>query len=288
MRRRPTTRFALALVAIALAAALWTVVPVGAEQTSKAGVFVHFSGSFSPKRVPRHRLAPISLTLEGGAHGEGGAPPPRLRQIEIAFGGRGGLETTGLPLCSRAQLRFATQRQALARCRSALVGRGEITAEVPFNQGKPFKARAGVIVFNGRSHGRPAAWVHAYAPQPPVSFVLPFYFSQPSGGTYGVAMRSPVGGALGRWPLLRSFKITLGRRYRAHGRVHSYLSAHCPLARRFTHLSVPFARATFEFSPRPTISQPIRRVCTVRPERGARKRSQIDSFAPRAKRETLP
>jgi hypothetical protein len=264
MTRRPKTSIALALSAIGLALALRAVVPAAAEQTFKAGVFVHFGGSFFPKSVPRHRLAPISLTLEGGAHGERGAPPPRLRQIEIAFGGRGGLDTAGLPACARSQLRYATQRQALSRCGNAVVGRGEIDAEVPFSQGTPFKTHAGVVIFNGRSHGRPAAWIHAYSSKPPVSFVLPFYFRQPKGGTYGVAMRSPVDRALGRWPLLRSFKITLGRRYTVAGSAHSYLSAHCPLAHEFHRLSVPFARATYEFAPRPTISQPIRRFCTVR------------------------
>jgi hypothetical protein len=258
-------RIVLAVSAVGAAAALWAVVPATAEQQFKAGVFIYFRGSYSPKRIPRHRLAPISLILEGGARGEDGAPPPRLRQIEIAFGGRGGLDTTDLPVCSRSQLEYATQSQALVRCRGAVVGHGEIEAEVPFNQGAPFKTHAGVVVFNGRSHGRPAAWVHAYSSTPPVSFVLPFYFSQSSVGTYGVTMRSPVGNSLGRWPLLRSFKITLGRRYSAGGRRHSYLSAHCPLGpRKLTHVSVPFARATYEFAPRPRISQPIRRFCRVR------------------------
>lgn len=264
MSRGARTKIMLGLSLAGLVLALVTVIPAAAEQSFRAGVFIYFRGSYFPKRIPRHRLAPITLLLEGGAHSEAGAPPPRLRQIEIAFGGHGGLDTAGLPTCSRSALRFATQRQALARCPGAVVGRGEVDAEVPFSQGAPLKAKAGVLVFNGRFDGRPAAWVHAYAASPPVSFVLPFYFRQPRSGAYGVSMRSPVGDALGRWPRLRSFKLELGRRYRAGGQTHSYLSAHCPLAPRLTHLSVPFARATYEFAPRPTIAQPIRRFCTVR------------------------
>ena len=53
-------------------------------------------------------------------------------------------------------------------------------------------------------------------------------------GAYGVLMRSPVRRALGRWPRLRSFQITLGRRYRAAGKRRSYLSARCPLPPRFS------------------------------------------------------
>jgi hypothetical protein len=260
MIRRSRFRIAVGLLALILAGAT---LPAAAEQSSHGGVFVAFSGSFAPNQIPRHRLVPISLTLRGGAWKSEG-PPPRLQRIELAFGARGGLDTAGLPVCPRSQLRNATQQQALARCRTALVGRGEISAEVPFSQVEPFRARVGLLIFNGRYRGRPAAWVHAYAASPPVSFVLPFYLQRPRNGTYGVLMRSPIGRALGRWPRLRSFQITLGRRYQAQGQTHSYLNAHCPLAPRYTHLSVPFARATFEFVPGPSFTEPIRRSCTVR------------------------
>lgn len=259
-----TLRTTRLLAAVALAAAACTIaVRAEAEQSSRAGVRVSFRGSFAPKRIPRHRPVPISLTLEGSVRGEQG-PAPRLRQIEIAFGARGGLDTAGLPVCARSQLRNATSEQALERCGEALVGHGEITAEVPFSRIQPILAHAGVLVFNGRWHHRPAAWVHAYSASPPAGFVLPFYLRRPSTGSYGVLMSSPVGPALGAWPRLRSFRIVLSRRFRAAGRTHSYLKAHCPLAPRYTFLSVPFARATFQFTPGPTIAQSIRRFCVVR------------------------
>jgi hypothetical protein len=263
MTRSTARKACLALMAAVLAVASWVAVSAQAEQSARAGVRVAFRGSFAPSSIPRHRLAPISLTLEGSARREDG-PPPRLRQIEFAFGARGGLETRGLPACPLARLRNATSRQALARCRDALVGHGEITAEVPFNPADPIAVRAKVLVFNGRYNGGPAAWVHAYSAIPPASFVLPFHLERPAKGTYGVLMSSPVGHSLGLWPRLRSFQITFGRRYRAGAETRSYLNAHCPLAPRLTRLSVPFARATYEFAPGPTIVQPIRRLCVVR------------------------
>lgn len=253
----------LSLAIAALAVVSSAAVTAQAEQSARGGVVASFRGSFAPSSIPRHRLAPISLTLEGSARSSDG-PPPRLRQITFAFGARGGLETAGLPVCPRARLRNATSRQALASCGDALVGHGEITAEVPFNPSEPVAVPAKVLVFNGLYEGRPAAWVHAYSATPPAAFVLPFYLERPAKGTYGVLMRSPVGHSLGRWPRLRSFRITLGRRYRAAGENRSYLAAHCPLAAKFTRLSVPFARATYEFAPHPTIVQPIRRLCAVR------------------------
>lgn len=248
-----------ALVLIALAAT-----PALAEQTGTPEVTISFDGAISPRQLPRERAAPISLELSGSVRGVEGKPPPQLQRIEIAFGARGGLDTTGLAVCPRTRLRNSTPRQALERCRGALVGRGEIGAEVPLNPAEPIGARAGVLVFNGRAAGRPAAWVHAYSASPPVSFVLPFYLRRQKTGAYGLLLQSPVRRALGPWPRLRSFEITLGRRYRASGETHSYLSGRCPLPPRLDSLSVPVARATYFFAPRPTLIQPIHRFCQVR------------------------
>jgi hypothetical protein len=253
---------AVLLLAIAR---LLTVGPAAAEQTGRPDVVISFDGKISPRRLPRRRFAPVSLELSGSVRGTNGAPPPRLQRIELAFGARGGLDTAGLPVCPRARLRNATRRLALERCRAALVGRGEVSAEVPLNPAEPVLARAGVLAFNARSNGRPAVWVLANSTSPPVSFVLPLYLRRLPTGAYGVLMRSPVRRALGRWPRLRSFEITLARRYRAAGELRSYLNARCPLPPRFDELSVPVARATYYFAPRPTLIQPIRRLCQVRP-----------------------
>jgi hypothetical protein len=236
----------------------------GAERSGRGGVEVSLDGGLSPRSLPRDRAAPISIALAGTIRAIEGAEPPRLDRIELAFGARGGLDTVGLPRCPRARLRNATQRQALARCAAALVGSGTIVAEVPLNPAEPLLARAHVLAFNGRAAGRPAVWVHAYSASPPVSFVLPFYLRSLRDGAYGVLMEAPVAAALGRWPRLRSFDITLGRRYRDHGASRSYLSARCPLPPRFHIGFFPLARATYDFSPGPTLSTAILRGCRVR------------------------
>lgn len=234
-----------------------------AECNGRTGLVVCLGGSISPQRLPRHRPAPVSVTLEGVVNAAG-EDPPRLKRFEVAFGARGGLDTAGLPSCPRARLRNSTHRQALSRCAPALVGSGTITAEVPLNPAEPILAHAQALAFNGRSHGRAAVWVQAYSATPPVSFVLPFYLRHPRTGAYGTLLRAPVASALGQWPRLRSFRLRLGRRYRVGGTVHSYLSASCPLPPRFHALRVPLARATYEFAPGPTLSTTILRGCRVR------------------------
>jgi hypothetical protein len=245
----------LAVVSIAaLGLVCLSAVRAGAETSGRDGVVVSLGGAVRPRGLPRDRPAPISVTLSGSIRAAKGATPPRLSRVEFAFAARGGLDTTGLPRCPRAQLQDATQSQALERCRSALVGRGTIDAEVPLNPDEPIMANASVLAFNGRSGGRPAVWLHAYSASPPVSFVLPFFLLQVDEGAYGLEMRAPAASALGRWPRLRSFHLTLGRRYISHGIRHSYLSASCPLPPRFHVFSVPLARATYTFAPRPTLS----------------------------------
>jgi len=255
--------FAGSGVLLALIACLG-VVRAGAETSGRAGVIVALDGSFSPHRLPRDRPTAISINLKGWVRFEAGVAPRPLTRIELSFGARGGLDTAGLPTCRRARLRNATQDQAMARCGSALVGRGTIDAEVPLNPAEPLVVKASVLAFNGLSKGRPAVWLHAYSAAPPVSFVLPLYLRAVDDGAYGVEMLAPVAASLGRWPRLRSFDITLGRRYRAYGVGHSYLSASCPLPPRLHVGYFSLARATYRFAPRPSLSVPILRSCRVR------------------------
>ncbi len=264
MRRRLGRWGFAGSAALLLAVAGLATVRAGAETAGRPGVVVALDGSFTPHRLPRGRAVPISVNLKGRVSWEKGVVPRSLTRIEIAFGARGGLDVAGLPTCRRAQLRNSTQRQAMDRCGAALVGRGTIDAEVPLNPAEPLIAHASVLAFNGRSGGRPAVWVHAYSAAPPVSFVLPFYLRTVDDGAYGVQMRAPIAAALGRWPRLRSFDITLGRRYRHRGIAHSYLSARCPLPPRLHVGYFALARATYEFSPRPSLSVPILRACRVR------------------------
>jgi hypothetical protein len=260
MGRKTALSIGVALLGLGALSAL----PALAERSGRAGVVVSFDGSVTPNLLPRDQVAPVSITLNGTIGRDDGSLPPRLARIELAFGAPGGLETAGLERCPRGRLRNATSRQALDRCGDALVGRGSISTEVPLSPTEPIQARARLLAFNGHTGDSPAVWVHAYSAAPAVSFVLPFHLSRPPEGSYGILMRAPVGRALGRWPRLRSFRITLGRRYRAGDEARSYLNAECPLPPRFRSLSIPLARATYHFAPRPTIATAILRRCRVR------------------------
>jgi hypothetical protein len=252
------------LAAIVLIAFGLTIGPAGAEQTGRDGLVVFFKAQISPHLLPRKKTMPVTVALSGGIRADRRKGAPRLRSIELAFASLGKLDVTGLPTCPRSRLRDATRKQALSRCRPALVGRGSVLTELPLAPEQPLLAKVSALAFNARRGGRPAVWLYAYSARPPVSFVLPFTVREVRNNAYGLQLTAPVGRILGRWPRLRSFGITLGRRYRSNGKRHSYVSARCPLPPRLHGLTVPAALATYYFAAGPTIRQPISRACQAR------------------------
>lgn len=260
----PAHKLALAATSLLLAVTYLAAGPAAAEQSGRAGVVVSLDGSTSPNSLPRDRRVPVTLALSGTIGTTDGAPLPRLDRIRIALASRGTLSTRGLPLCPQAELRTSDTRHALRACGAALVGRGSLLATLHFPGQASSILHANLLAFNGRSGGRPAVWVHAYSASPPVSFVLPFHIRRLRAGAYGILLRAPVGNALGRWPRLLSFRITLGRRYRAAGVRRSYLSANCPLPPRFHIGFFPLARASYLFAPTPAVTTTILRGCRVR------------------------
>jgi hypothetical protein len=209
-------------------------------------------------------MGPVSVTIAGSVRAPGRAQSPPLTTIELGFGARGGLSTMGLPTCPPSRLRNATPEQALARCRGALVGRGRLLTEAPLGTGEPLLSRAAALAFNGGGERRRTVLLYAHAASPPTSFVLPFHLRRPRSGGYGVVARASVYRALGRWPRLRAFRLTLGRRYRSEGAWHSYLNARCPLPPRLHLGYFGLARVTYRFAPKPRITETILRPCRTR------------------------
>jgi hypothetical protein len=253
-------------IALVLSASLGD---AAAERSSRAGVIVSLDGSVAPQRLPRDRPVPVFLTLSGKVRTVDSSPPPHLARISFDFGASGAVSTAGLPGCPYAQLRATSPRRALAACEPALIGRGHVAAIMDFPDLPPIRVVAELLAFNGRTaDGRTVIRILVYPRSrilPSSSFVLPFYLQRLDVGGYGATLRSTVSRTLGRWWRLRSFRITLGRRYRADGNWRSLLSANCPLPPRFSVGIFPLARATYHFDPAPTVTTTILRACRVRP-----------------------
>jgi hypothetical protein len=206
----------------------------------------------------------VAVRLQAGIRTADRAPLPRVSAIRLELAWRGALDTRGLAVCPKARLPGTDSREALAACRSALVGRGRLYDRVFIPGEAPFGLHAHLLVFNGRTRqGHTAVWVHAYTASPPVSFVLPFHVRhQP--GPFRTVLVSIVPRTVGPWPRFAHFQIAVGRRFSYRGRVHSYMSASCPVPPRFTEGFLSFARATFNLSEGHQVRAEAVRSCRAR------------------------
>lgn len=262
---RGTARGLLALAALAALAALgWGLVgQARGERTQSGNLIVSLDGSIAPLKLPRDRLAPVAVRLEGGLQTADGALLPRVRTIELGLPGQAVITTGGLPTCTLRQLRNRTSEQALISCRRALVGHGAMQADVVLPHQGPFRIHARLLAFNARVDGHRTVIVHAVAAHPPTAVVLPFRIRRGS-GRFGTALVADLPGALGPYPHFSHFELTLSRRYSYRGRRYSYLSSSCPIPKRFTAGFFSFAKADFTLAGGRRVGTAIARGCRAR------------------------
>jgi hypothetical protein len=264
---RPADSRAGRLTLTVLAAALVVVTVggarAGAEQTQRGALVSALDGELRPLTLPRDRPAPIAVHLEARLRTADGSLLPRVTRIEIGLPSQGILSTRGLPVCPLRRVRDTRTSEALAACGTALVGRGELDALVTLPGQGPFPVRARLLAFNSWVGGRRAVLLHAGAADPPTSSVLPLLL-RPGSGRFGTALVGRVSTALGPWPRLRRFGITLFRRYDYRGARRSFLSASCPIPPSLTAGFFSFARVSYAFAGGARIATGIARGCRAR------------------------
>ena len=256
-------RWALStLLGVALLGAVGAGLAAG-ERTQKGDLIVSLDGGLSPLALPRERPAPVAVHLESDLRAVAGKALPRVTRIELGLPAQGVLSTRGLPTCAPPRLRNAKPPEALAACRDALVGRGRLQAEVKLPNQEPFTIQTRLLAFNGRPGGRRGVILHAFAADPPTVAVLPVRLRQGS-GRFGLGLVADLPRALGPWPRLASFELTLSRRYSYRGRSRSYLSASCPVPPRFSAGFFSFARVDLTIAGGRQIATGIARSCRAR------------------------
>jgi hypothetical protein len=253
---------ALAAALLALAALL---VPLAsAEVEQKRGVRVSVNGSIKPSKLPRTGSAPVAVSFAGKIGAAGSAGPPQLEKISIAINRHGRLDTRGLPRCRMGHIDPSTTREAIAACRSSLIGEGSFSANVKLPEQSPFPSQGKVLAFNGRFRGRPAVFAHIFGTQPvPTSIVLPFVITGTK-GTFGTVLSASLPRVTGDWGYVTGISMTLQRRYSYRGKSRSYMSAGCPAPAGFHQVFFPLARTSFSFAGGLTLTSTLSRSCRVR------------------------
>jgi hypothetical protein len=232
------------------------------ERTQHGSLIVSLGGELSPLKLPRERLAPVTVRLDGSLRTVDGSTLPRVTRIELGLPRQGVLSTRGLPTCAQRRIRFRDSADAFAACRAALVGHGRVAVTVQLPHQEPFGVHVRLLAFNARIGERRAVLLHAYASKPPFSVVLPLLVRHRS-GRFGMALVADLP-ALGEWARVARFEMTLSRRYTHQGRLRSYLSASCPIPKRFTAGFFSFARVAYTLADGRQVSTAIARSCRAR------------------------
>lgn len=232
------------------------------ERSQYGTLIVSLDGRLSPLTLPRGRAAPVAISLKGRLQTADGAPLPRVTEVQLGLPQQGVLSTHGLPTCPRRELIATSSVAALRNCREALVGHGQLKLTVRLPHQKPFAVQTHLLAFNAHLGKRHAVFLHAFTPKPPFSVVLPFALRRGS-GRFGMtlAARLPV---FGKWARVAEFEMTLSRRYVFRGRRLSYLSASCPIPRRFTAGFFSLARVAYRLVGGRQVSTAIARSCRAR------------------------
>lgn len=123
--------------------------------------------SFRPKTGPKTKQVPLAITTAGEVRETDGSQPPAARELILEADKNGQIHTKGIPTCRAGQLQATDTAAALKACRSALIGEGNVVAQVAFAEQRPIDVKSKLLLFNGGEHGGKTVWyAHAYLSNP--------------------------------------------------------------------------------------------------------------------------
>lgn len=236
MRTRRLLRPLIALMAIGLLAAA-TALGEGMTTVRAGNLVLRVGGGVSPKRLPRHRLAPITLHMAGRLSTTDGSQPPATKTVTIDFDKHGTVNARGLPVCRAGKLEARNTSAAKAACRKAIVGTGSTTVRVAFPESQPFYATGPLVLFNGGMRGRiTTMFIHAYVSVPaPTAIVTTVKIRKIHKGPFGTRATARIPKIAGGAGSLVRFQLKIHRLFRRSGRRQSYLLARCATGHFLAH-----------------------------------------------------
>lgn len=213
----------------------------------RAGNLVlRMNGGVTPKKLPRHRLAPITLRASGSLAAGDGSHPPATKTVTIDFDKHGTINARGLPVCRAGRLQSRDTKAAVAACRPALVGRGTTSVEVALPESRPFTAKGPLALVNGGvRHGVTTMFIHAYVSVPtPTAIVTVVKIKKIHKGPYGTRAVARIPKIAGGSGSLTHFAFSIHRTFERGGRKQSYLLARCANGRFRAHATIQTSDGT--------------------------------------------
>lgn len=193
------------------------------------GTSVSATASISPRALPAHGNAPVSVGSITRIKTADGTQPPTLKELTFLFDRNGTVDTRGLPTCSLAKLAGTTPEVARKRCAGAIVGKGVGKADVRLPGQAPVTMTTPLTFFNAPPvDGRPSLIAHAYETVPaPKTLLVPFSIERIHHGRYGFRIQielPPIAEGYGAATLAQA---TVDRTWIRGGRTVGFTNAHC-------------------------------------------------------------
>jgi hypothetical protein len=230
--------------------------PAQGETSQKQGIRVTVNGALAPKRLPRKGSAPVAVSVKGEIAAQSAAVLPQLQKLAIAINGAGHLDVKGIPHCRIGHINPSTNQEALAACRSSLIGEGSFSANVVLPEQSPFPSRGRLLAFNGTIGRQPAVFAHIYGTEPiPTSYVFAFRITQKPKGTYGTILETSFPRATGDWGYVTGIELNLDKRF---------LTAGCPAPKGFNKVSFPLMKTSFAFKGGLNLENTLTRSCEAK------------------------
>ena len=216
-----------------------------------------FNGGFSPSVLPKKTLAPISLSASGSIKTVDGKHPPALKEALVETDKNGAVNVTGLPTCTSGKLQSQDTKHAEAICKSSIIGSGTTTVGIEFAEQPEIDAKSKLLVFNGGTKGGVTTfYIHAYLTVPtPAAVVTTLKIKKIHHGRYGMLTTATIPKIAGGSGSVKSFSLTINKKYTYKGKKVSVLTAKCPDGKLQAH-------ATAKFSDGTSASAEIIRTCT--------------------------
>jgi hypothetical protein len=196
----------LVLAALAVAATAGAVRDVEKVELRAGDLLIVGRGGFKPETLPKHRDAPIKIYGGGKVSTISGELPPILDTLEFEFDKHGHVDTTGKGF-GRAIVAFPEQ------------------AYIPVS--------SPITAFNGpKKNGNDTLLFHAYTTVPvATTFIVPVEIEKIHNGIYGYRVKAKIPKIAGGYGHPVSGRLTVDRKTRVKGKLHSYVNARCEIGR---------------------------------------------------------
>jgi hypothetical protein len=246
-------------VFLAVAGCLLFAAGAGAALVKVGPLVLRADGGFAPRDLPRHTYAPIHFQGHASIATTEPGPPPALQQAVIEFDRDGHLTTVGLPTCSPESLAGTTPEEARRKCRSSIVGVGDVSAEVALPGVNPVEETSPLTLFNGpKVGGNPTVVFHAQGTYPGTETYVVVMPIERLHGAYAYRTTLNVPQIANGFGSLTHVSVKIGKQYRFGGKARSYTAARCSDG-------VLSTKGQFTFSDGTIIYGAVEKPCHVRP-----------------------